>query len=150
MLLGCIVCIPYYWFGARAKISLPLKRANIGFHGSLGVAGSLPWILSLLLVSLFSFFHIQYVWLHLTGAKLNESNQNEISICQWYNSAHAKVQPCYQLSDTSLDKCYFHQMHGGQAVNNLNNFRSVSQGSLLCLLRNFPVARISLSAYPDV
>ena len=23
----------------------------------------------------------------------------------------------------ALDKCYFHQMHGGQAVNNLNNFR---------------------------
>ena len=52
MLLGCIVCIPYYWFGAKAKISLLLKKANICFHGSPSVAGSLPWMLTLLLVSL--------------------------------------------------------------------------------------------------
>lgn len=28
--------------GGKAKISLALKKANVGFHGSLGVAGSLP------------------------------------------------------------------------------------------------------------
>ena len=33
----------------------------------------------------------------------------------------------------ALDKCYFHQMHGGQAVNNLNNFRQTCKSRfILC------------------